>query len=175
MRDKATTISMRELAMGIDLGTTYSCVGVYRHNRVEIIQNSSGNRTTPSQVAFTNQDRLVGDGAKYQGDRNFENTIYSAKRLIGRRFSDPVVQTDMKTWPFKVIKDSEDKPKIQVTYQGQTKTFFPEEISAMVLADIKKTAETYLGKEVSRAVITVPAYFNDAQRQATKDAGRIAG
>ena len=164
-----------DLAVGIDLGTTNSCVGVYRHGRAEIIQNESGNRTTPSQVAFTNEDRLVGDAAKNQAAQNYQNTVYGTKRLIGRRFSDPTTQADIKTWPFKVIKDSDDRPNIEVTYQGETKTFYPEEISAMVLADIKKTAETFLGKKVQSAVITVPAYFNDSQRQTTKDAGRIAG
>ena len=166
---------MRETWLGIDLGTTNSCLGVYRFNRAEIIPNQSGNRTTPSQVAFTDEDRLVGDAAKNQATRNYQNTIYGVKRLIGRRFSDPTVQADIKTWPFKVIKDSDDRPNIEVTYQGETKTFYPEEISAMVLADIKKTAETFLGKKVQSAVITVPAYFNDSQRQTTKDAGRIAG
>ena len=162
-------------AVGIDLGTTNSCVAVYRYNRAEIIQNESGNRITPSQVAFADEGRVVGDAAKNQATRNYQNTIYGVKRLIGRRFSDPTVQADIKTWPFKVVKDSDDRPNIEVTYQGETKTFYPEEISAMVLADIKKTAETHLGNKVQSAVITVPAYFNDSQRQTTKDAGRIAG
>ena len=174
-RERKSEESMSELAVGIDLGTTNSCVGIYRHHRVDIIPNESGHRTTPSQVAFTSEDRVVGDAAKNQAAQNYQNTIYGAKRLIGRRFSDPTVQADIKTWPFKVVKDSDDRPNIEVTYQGETKTFYPEEISAMVLADIKKTAETFLGNKVQSAVITVPAYFNDSQRQTTKDAGRIAG
>ena len=164
-----------DLAVGIDLGTTYSCVAVRRFDRTEIIENSSGNRITPSQVAFANNERFIGDAARNQSALNYQNTIYGVKRLIGRRFSDPTVQADIKTWPFKVVKGSDDRPKVQVSYRGETRTFFPEEISSMVLDNIKETAETYLGREVSRAVITVPAYFNDSQRQATKDAGRIAG
>ncbi|KAK1437157.1 hypothetical protein QVD17_02943 [Tagetes erecta] len=162
-------------AIGIDLGTTYSCVAVWKHNRVEIIQNDQGNRTTPSTVAFVDDERLIGDAAKNQAAMNPSNTIFDAKRLIGRRFSDSNVQEDMKLWPFKVIKGSKDKPKIVVCYKGQEKEFLAEEISAMVLGKMKETAEAYLGKAVKNAVITVPAYFNDSQRQATKDAGTIAG
>ena len=161
-------------AIGIDLGTTYSCVGVFQHNKVEIIANDQGNRTTPSHVAFTDTERLVGDAAKQQVARNPENSIFDAKRLIGRRFTDQVVQSDMKHWPFKVISDG-GKPKIKVEYMGETRVFSPEEISSMVLQKMKQTAEAYLGTEVRDAVITVPAYFNDSQRQATKDAGHIAG
>ncbi|KAI9560676.1 hypothetical protein GHT06_011626 [Daphnia sinensis] len=161
-------------AVGIDLGTTYSCVGVFQHGKVEIIANDQGNRTTPSYVAFTDTERLIGDAAKNQVAMNPTNTVFDAKRLIGRRFEDSVVQADMKHWPFEVVSDG-GKPKIQVDYKNETKTFFPEEISSMVLLKMKETAEAYLGKTVSNAVVTVPAYFNDSQRQATKDAGTIAG
>ncbi|RNF21095.1 70 kDa heat shock protein [Trypanosoma cruzi] len=161
-------------AIGIDLGTTYSCVGVFKNDQVEIIANDQGNRTTPSYVAFTETERLVGDAAKNQVAMNPTNTVFDAKRMIGRKFDDPDLQSDMKHWPFKVTV-KEGKPVVRVDYQGETKTFFPEEISAMVLSKMKEIAESYLGEKVSRAVITVPAYFNDSQRQATKDAGTIAG
>nr|ACG60422.1 heat shock protein 70-1 [Tetranychus cinnabarinus] len=161
-------------AIGIDLGTTYSCVGVFQHGKVEIIANDQGNRTTPSYVAFTDTERLIGDAAKNQVAMNPSNSVFDAKRLIGRRFDDPMIQSDMKHWPFKVV-SVDGKPKIQVDFKGETKTFFPEEVSSMVLTKMKETAEAYLGKPVTNAVITVPAYFNDSQRQATKDAGTIAG
>jgi len=167
-------MAVKTPAVGIDLGTTYSCVGVFQHGKVEIIANDQGNRTTPSYVAFTDTERLIGDAAKNQVAMNPNNTVFDAKRLIGRRFEDTVVQADMKHWPFDVVSDG-GKPKIQVDYKGETKTFFPEEISSMVLLKMKETAEAYLGKAVTNAVVTVPAYFNDSQRQATKDAGTIAG
>lgn len=161
-------------AVGIDLGTTYSCVGVWQHGKVEIIANDQGNRTTPSYVAFTDTERLIGDAAKSQVAMNPKNTVFDAKRLIGRRFDDPKIQDDMKHWPFTVINEA-GKPKIQVEYKGEVKKFAPEEVSSMVLTKMREIAETYLGGKVSDAVITVPAYFNDSQRQATKDAGAIAG
>ncbi|CAR21686.1 Ribosome-associated molecular chaperone SSB2 [Lachancea thermotolerans] len=160
-------------AVGIDLGTTYSCVATYESS-VEIIANEQGNRVTPSFVAFTPEERLIGDAAKNQAALNPRNTVFDAKRLIGRRFDDESVQSDMKTWPFKVI-DVNDAPMIEVEYLGETKTFSPQEISSMVLTKMKETAEAKIGKKVEKAVITVPAYFNDAQRQATKDAGAISG
>uniref|UniRef100_T1KAQ5 Uncharacterized protein n=2 Tax=Tetranychus urticae TaxID=32264 RepID=T1KAQ5_TETUR len=161
--------------IGIDLGTTYSCVGVFKNGRVEIIANDQGNRITPSYVAFTPEgERLIGDAAKNQLTSNPENTVFDAKRLIGREWSDPTVQSDIKHFPFKVL-DKNSKPHIQVKTGQGDKTFAPEEISAMVLIKMKETAEAYLGKKVTHAVVTVPAYFNDAQRQATKDAGTIAG
>ena len=162
-------------AIGIDLGTTYSCVGVWQNDRVEIIANDQGNRTTPSYVAFTDTERLIGDAAKNQVAMNPQNTVFDAKRLIGRRFSDPSVQSDMRHWPFKVASGPGDKPMIAVTYKGEEKRFSPEEISSMVLTKMKEIAEAYLGHAVKNAVVTVPAYFNDSQRQATKDAGAIAG
>ncbi|KAJ2851806.1 Hsp70 chaperone [Coemansia brasiliensis] len=161
-------------AVGIDLGTTYSCVGVWQNDRVEIIANDQGNRTTPSYVAFTDSERLIGDAAKNQVAMNPHNTVFDAKRLIGRRFDDGEVQSDMKHWPFKVISDG-GKPVIQVDFKGETKKFTPEEISSMVLIKMRETAEAFIGGEVKDAVVTVPAYFNDSQRQATKDAGLIAG
>lgn len=163
------------IAVGIDLGTTYSCVGIYRNGKVEIIANDQGNRTTPSYVAFNDTERLVGDAAKNQANYNPSNTIFDAKRLIGRPFDDQTVQTDMKYWPFKIIKGPNNKPQICVEYKGDKLTLNPEEVSAAVLTKMKQTAEEYLGHPITKAVITVPAYFNDAQRRATKDAGTIAG
>ncbi|XP_071097718.1 endoplasmic reticulum chaperone BiP-like [Haliotis cracherodii] len=161
--------------IGIDLGTTYSCVGVFKNGRVEIIANDQGNRITPSYVAFTpDGERLIGDAAKNQLTTNPENTVFDVKRLIGRSFNDPSVQSDMKHFPFTVI-NKKDKPVVQVKVGSDTKQFTPEEISAMVLGKMREIAEAYLGKKVNNAVVTVPAYFNDAQRQATKDAGTIAG
>lgn len=167
--------SVSGTSIGIDLGTTYSCVGVWQHDRVEIIANDQGNRTTPSYVAFTEKERLIGDSAKNQVAINPHNTVFDAKRLIGRRFSDSSVQSDIKHFSYKVIEKDGDKPFCQVTYKNETKEFSPEEVSAMVLVKMKEIAESYLGKEVKNAVVTVPAYFNDSQRLATKDAGTIAG
>ncbi|KAJ3233521.1 ATPase with role in protein import into the ER, partial [Chytriomyces hyalinus] len=158
--------------IGIDLGTTYSCVGVYKNGRVEIIANDQGHRITPSYVAFTDDERLVGDAAKNQAPMNPTNTIFDAKRLVGRRFDEQDVQNDMKHFPFKVV-SKDGKPIIQVNVKGEAKKFTPEEVSAMVLQKMKEIAESYLGQKVTHAVVTVPAYFNDAQRQATKDAGTI--
>jgi L1 cell adhesion molecule like protein len=162
-------------AIGIDLGTTYSCVGVWQNDKVEIIPNDQGNNTTPSYVAFTEEERLIGDSAKNQVARNPKNTVFDAKRLIGRKFTEKSIQEDMKHWPFKVEAGAGDKPLIVVEYKGENKKFHPEEISSMVLVKMKEIAEAYLSKPVKSAVITVPAYFNDSQRQATKDAGAISG
>jgi len=201
--------SSDSMAVGIDLGTTYSCVGVWQHDRVDIgarrpkraarhlqaclhahtcasagrsggglaraVANEQGNRTTPSYVAFTDTERLLGEAAKNQVAMNARNTIFDAKRLIGRKYSDSVVQQDMKHWPFEVFAGANDKPMVCVDFKGERKSFSAEEISSMVLTSMRETAATYLGKEVNQAVITVPAYFNDSQRQATKDAGTIAG
>ena len=161
--------------VGIDLGTTYSAVGIWQKGEVQIIPNEMGNRITPSVVAFTETERLVGDGAKNQLPQNPENTIYAIKRLIGRKFSDATVRSDSKLLSYKLVGDKDDKPRVEVQYKGETKTYTSEEISAMVLQKMKEIAETYLGTTVKNAVVTVPAYFNDAQRQSTKDAGTIAG
>jgi hypothetical protein len=165
----------KKKAIGIDLGTTYSCVGIWQNDRVEIIANDQGNRTTPSYVAFTDTERLIGDSAKNQAAINPTNTVFDAKRLIGRRFSDQATQSDLKHFPFKVFPKNGDKPYIGVTYKNEEKEFLPEEISSMILVKMKEVAESYLGQEVTDAVVTVPAYFNDSQRSATKDAGTIAG
>merc|ERR1712062_94496 len=156
---KMPAATKKNIAIGIDLGTTYSCVGVFEHGKVEILANDQGNRTTPSYVAFNDTERL----------------IFDAKRLIGRNFDDTTVQRDLKHWPFKVVKDENKKPKLEVEFKCESKTFTPEEISAMILTKMKETAEAHLGQPVRDAVVTVPAYFNDSQRQATKDAGVIAG
>ncbi|KAH6650912.1 heat shock protein 70 [Chaetomium tenue] len=162
-------------AIGIDLGTTYSCVATYEGTNVEIIANEQGSFTTPSFVSFTEDERLIGEAAKNQAAMNPVNTVFDVKRLIGRRFEDPTVKKDMESWPFKVVDDGNGNPKVEVQYLGSTHTFSPQEISAMVLNKMKDIAEVKLGKKVEKAVITVPAYFNDNQRQATKDAGAISG
>ena len=163
------------VAIGIDLGTTFSAVGVMKNGKVEIIANDQGNRTTPSYVGFTSTERLIGEPAKNQAALNSENTIFDAKRLIGKKFDDPQVQGDMKLWPFTVKSGEGNKCVINAEFMGENKTFQPEEISSMVLGKMKDVAEQYLGETVTDAVVTVPAYFNDSQRQATKDAGAIAG
>jgi len=161
-------------AIGIDLGTTYSCVGVWQNDHVEIIANDQGNRTMPSYVSFTNEERLIGEAAKSSAANNTANTVFDAKRLIGQKFNDPKVQSDLKHLTYTVV-EKDNKPIIQVEFKGEQKTFAPEEISSMVLGKMKEIAEAYLGETVTDAVVTVPAYFNDSQRQATKDAGTIAG
>ena len=166
--------NVEEYSVGIDLGTTCSCVGIWRHGHVEIISNDQGYRTTPSYVAFTDSIRLLGEAAKSQVTMNPCNTVFDTKRLIGRKYTDASVQKDMKTWPFKVVKGSQNKPKIVVNFKGKQKEYFAEEISSMVLQKMKYIAEAYLGNEVKNAVVTVPAYFNDGQRSATKDAARIS-
>lgn len=168
-------VEQNETAIGIDLGTTYSCVAVWRNGAVEVIANDQGNRTTPSYVAFNKNERLVGEAAKNQAAGNSTNTIFDAKRLIGRKFQEPCVQADMKMWPFTVKDDGQGKTCVEIEYKGETRTFKPEEISAMVLGRMKETAEAFLGREIKRAVVTCPAYFNDSQRQSTKDAGTISG
>merc|ERR1719392_647080 len=175
--DKEEKAEKVDTVIGIDLGTTYSCVGVYKNGKVEIIANDQGNRVTPSYVAFTDSERLIGDAAKNQASLNPTNTVYDAKRLIGRQFTDKYVQSDRKLWPFQVVEGGQGKPYVQVKAggAGEERRFSAEEISSMVLVKMKETAETYLGHEVKSAVVTVPAYFNDAQRQATKDAGTLAG
>ena len=173
--EDAETEAKMGTVIGIDLGTTYSCVGVFKNGRVEIIANDQGNRITPSYVAFMEGgERLVGDAAKNQATINPEQTIFDVKRLIGRKYSDKSVQADKKLVPYDIVSDK-DKPMIQVTQDGKKTSYAPEEISAMILQKMKLTAETFLGKQIKHAVVTVPAYFNDAQRQATKDAGTIAG
>ena len=167
--------SVKDYVIGIDLGTTNSCVGVWINDKIEIIPNDQGNRTTPSFVAFTENERLVGDAAKNQAAMNPTNTVYDVKRLIGRKFDDDIVKQEMKSLSYVVVADNQNKPKVQVEYKGKTETFYPEEISAMILQYMKETAEAFLGQKVTKAVITVPAYFNDSQRQSTKDAGVIAG
>src|SRR3990167_5412084 len=161
--------------VGIDLGTTYSCVGIWQNDRVEIIANDQGNRTTPSYVAFTDSERLIGDAAKNQVAMNPFNTVFDAKRLIGRKFSDSVVQEDMKHWPFKIVQKEGDKPYIEVEYSGERKTFSPEEISSMVLQKMKSIAEAYWGKSVDSALTTVPAFLNAPNRKAKKEKEIFAG
>lgn len=170
-----TDSTKEKIAVGIDLGTTYSCTAIFRNGKVEIVSNDQGNRTTPSWVAFSGSERLVGDAAKSQAPRNPRNTIYDAKRLIGRQFADPKIQADIPYWPFKVEADETGQPIICAQFKEQECHFLPEEISSMVLGKLKADVEAFLGQTVSEAVITVPAYFNDSQRQATKDAARIAG
>jgi heat shock protein 1/8 len=166
---------MSKIAIGIDLGTCYSSVGVYRNGNVDIIANDQGNRTTPSYVAFNETERMVGESAKNQASSNCTNTIYNAKRLIGKTFSDSMLQSDIKKWPFSVKEGEGNKPVIVVQHEGNEKNLSPEEISSMVLVKMKETAEAFLGEKVTDAVVTVPAYFNDQQRRATKDAASIAG
>ncbi|KAL7672634.1 hypothetical protein ACOME3_007517 [Neoechinorhynchus agilis] len=165
---------MQPTVIGIDLGTTFSCVAIFENGKVEVIANDQGNRTTPSYISFLGNDRIVGEGAKAQAASNLSNTVYDVKRLMGREFSDPILHEDMRNYFFKVVNDK-NKPKVEVNFKGKNTLFSPEELSAMLLSRMRQTAESYLGRKVDGAVITVPAYFNDSQRQATKDAGRIAG
>lgn len=182
--------SFEGASIGIDLGTTYCCVGVWQNDRVEIIANDQGHRTTPSYVTFSGAERFIGDAAKSkrfkntlrlfsflidQAATNTANTVFDVKRLIGRKFHDPAIQNDMKHWPFEVFEGPGGKPMIRVEYKGEAKEFSSEEISAMILVKMKEVAEAYIGRPVKNAVITVPAYFNDSQRHATKDAGSISG
>jgi L1 cell adhesion molecule like protein len=171
---KVNSNKKSKYAIGIDLGTTNSCVGIYRDGRVEIIANDQGNRTTPSFVSFTNEERLIGDAAKTMAAANAKNTVYDAKRLIGRNFNESHMKEEMKHFSYNIV-DKNNKPIIEVDYKNERKQFTPEEISSMILYKMKEVAEAFLGESVNDAVITVPAYFNDAQRQATKDAGVIAG
>ena len=165
-----------EYIIGIDLGTTYTCVAIMRNDTIEVIINDQGKRLTPSYVSFTKKERLIGNAAKNKSTANLKNTLYSIKRIIGRNFSDEIVQKDIKTFPFKVIKDLEkDKPLIEIEYKGKKEKYYPQQISAMILGDVKKYAEDFIGKEIKKAVITVPAYFNESQKRATKEAGEIAG
>ena len=169
-------MSKDQIAIGIDLGTTYSCVGIYKNGQVEILSNENGNRTTPSYVAYTSEgERIIGNAAKNQANSNPLNTICDAKRFIGRNFDDKTVQDDIKLLQFKVISSDDNKPLIQINKNNEIKNFYPEEVSAMILSKMKEIAENYLGHPIKKAVITVPAYFNDSQRLATKDAGKIAG
>jgi heat shock protein 1/8 len=164
------------IAAGFDIGTTTSCAAIWINDRVEIIPDfQTGSRIIPSYVSFTDEEKLVGDAAKSQSTMNPKNTVYDAKRLIGRKFTDSTVQADNKLWSFKVTGDKDNKPLVNVSYKKEEKQFHPEEISAMVIQRLKETVETYLGHPLKKVVITVPAYFNDSQRQATKDAGAIAG
>jgi L1 cell adhesion molecule like protein len=165
-----------EYILGIDLGTTYTCVGVMRNDKIEIIPNQLGNRLTPSWVSFTEKETLIGYAAKNKSISNLKNTIYCVKRIIGRNFSDPIVQNDIKLFPFKVIKNSKtNKPLIQIENKNEKKDYYPEQISSMILKHVKKYSEEFLGKKVNKAVISVPAYFNESQKKATKVAGEIAG
>ena len=168
-------VAASKYVIGIDLATCMSMVAVWKDGKVDIIASESGNRTVPSYVSFTEEERIIGDAAKSMSSTNPRNTVFDAKRLIGRTFDDPIVQRDVANWPFNVVNDGNGRPKICVDFKGDAKQYYPEEISAMVLQKLKAMAESYLGVDVTDAVITVPAYFNDNQRQATKDAGRIAG
>jgi molecular chaperone DnaK (HSP70) len=168
-------VNIDEDILSIDLGTTYCCVAVFKNDNVEIISNSLGNRTTPSWVSFTDNEILVGEAAKNIYSKNTSNTIYDIKRLMGKNFSDSDVQNEIKNLTYKVIGDSNDRVQIEVSYQNEIKKYYPEQISAMILGHMKKIGEDYLGKIVDKAIVTVPAYFSDRQRSATKDAGVIAG
>lgn len=169
-------VNQEDIAAGFDIGTTTSCAAIWINDRVEIIPDSqTGSRIIPSYVSFTDEDKLVGDAAKNQSTQNPKNTVYDAKRLIGRKFNDPTVQDDVKLWSFEVVGDSANKPLINVTYKKEAAQYHPEQISAMVIQRLKETVESFIGHPLKKVVITVPAYFNDSQRQATKDAGAIAG